>query len=106
MGKDITIKPTGLYVGDSLGENMCALYEIKDGTCPDEGFVDGLYDEVVGTIREYFGLRLYTIDSIGRGRVVVTLLDDDECKYTESFSIIEIMQKVNKECNYNNINNI
>ncbi|MGL5261314.1 MAG: hypothetical protein ACRC9P_02895 [Bacteroides sp.] len=106
MKEDITIKPTGLYVGDSLGEDMCALYEIKDGTCPDEGFVDGLYDEVVGTIREYFGLRLYTIDSIGRGRVVVTLLDDDECKYTESFSIIEIMQKVNQECDYNNINNI
>ena len=106
MNRDLKHIPTGLYVKDTVGSEMCELYKVEDGTCLNEKQRDGLLDEVIGTIREFFGLRLVSINHIKNGEVNVTLLSDNKTKYTKSFSLIQIMYDVSCECDYNNSSNI
>ena len=106
MSKYLKHTTTGLYVKDTIGDEMCELYKVEDGTCLNEKQRDGLLDEVVGTIREFFGLRLISINRIKDGEVNVTLLSDNKTKYTKSFSLIQIMYDVSCEYDYNNSSNI
>lgn len=106
MSRNLVHFPTGLYVKDTIGGKMCELYKVVDGTCLDEKHRDGLLDEVIGTIREFFGLRLVSINHIKNGEVNVTLLSDNKTKYTKSFSLIQIMYDVSCEYDYNNLSNI
>ena len=96
----------GVYVKDTIGSEMCELYKIEDDTCISEKQWDGLLDEVIGTIREFFGLRLVSINHIKNGEVNVTLLSDNKTKYNKSFSLIQIMHDVSCECDYNKLSNI
>ena len=106
MNKDLKHIPTGLFVKDIIGNEMCELYRVVDGTCINENQRDGLLDEVVGTVREFFGLRLVSINYIKNGDVNVTLFSDNKTKHTKNFSLIQIMYDVSCECDYNNSSNI
>ena len=106
MNRIVAHTVIGLYVKDTIGSEMCELYKIEDDTCISEKQWDGLLDEVIGTIREFFGLRLVSINHIKNGEVNVTLLSDNKTKYTKSFSLIQIMYDVSCECDYNNSSNI
>ena len=106
MNRIVAHTVIGLYVKDTIGSEMCELYKIEDDKCISKKQWDGLLDEVIGTIREFFGLRLVSINHIKNGEVNVTLLSDNKTKYNKSFSLIQIMHDVSRECDYNKLSNI